>query len=291
MGRAFIDGPRIVADTQITIDAETLRGSSGDPEPYTRGVLKAVILHPMLCAAFAGTISTATDVLSDLGRRMAGGFDVEEVRRVLQRACRDDPGVEFMVATLAPESELFIVDDRGAQRGDVHASIGSSRAYSAYMKHFHTAGDLPRRSVRWREPLMPGLEQEAAARMLPAMVQVILDGGYPEVGGLPVLVAPTRRGFRYEPVAMRADAADGTPAASWGDASRGDFGYRLLVPSCAGVGAVGVYFPAAKLGVVYAPAELRDAPVFRDTTQDAFVEAVRDNLGIGLDAPPAGPDH
>jgi hypothetical protein len=85
----------------------------------------------------------------------------------------------------------------------------------------------------------------------------------PDVGGLPILVAPTRNGFRYEPAAMRADASDGTPAASWGSAAEGAFGYRLKVPKRSGVGVVGAFFPAAELGVVYAPGVVRNGIVFR----------------------------
>jgi len=289
VGRTFGDGPRLISDTQVTVDER--RSSSGPRsfEPYTQGVLKAVILHPALCVAFAGTISTGTQVLLELGRSVRQGFDQNEVQRLLQAACRRDPETAFMVAALAPTPELYVVDDEGARLGEVHAAIGTPGAYQDYLRRFHTANELQRESVRLREPLIDAVEQDAAARMLPAFMQVILDGARPEVGGLPILVAPSRRGFRYESVAMRADALDGSPAASWGSADGGAFGYRLKVPRRAGVGAVGAYFPAADLGVVYAPGFRRNGMVFRNVTEAAFEARVREELGVELDAPMAGP--
>jgi hypothetical protein len=71
--------------------------------------------------------------------------------------------------------------------------------------------------------------------------------------------------------------------ADWGSAAEGGFGYGLKVPSEAGVGAVGVYFPEGRVGVVYFPTRFRDAARWTDIGEDEFITAASEEFGLDLE--------
>ncbi|HVE68457.1 MAG TPA: hypothetical protein VNB64_07745 [Solirubrobacteraceae bacterium] len=281
VGRLFSDGPRLLADSKLTL-------ASTVANPYTGGALKAVILHPALCVAFAGGVMTAREAILGLNVSPGASFDTDEVCNELWRASRRASGVtDFLVATLAPERALIQIEGRGISRGHSATWIGDGLAYAEYARRLQTSGDIP--SDQAVRHLAPRRRAELAEwnRMFPAFVQVIDDGRFETVEGLPVSVAPTSNGFRYESSAfLAADheqtvrPEDGWVDADWGTAAHGAFGYAVKTPDDPGIGAIGAYFPHIRLGVLYYPARFLQPIIWREVRDDEFSEAVEHEFGI-----------
>jgi hypothetical protein len=250
--------------------------------------LKSVIVHRGLCIALAGGVISGQDAIRDVANAVEHDFSLDEVVHYLEKVATRS-GNDFIVAALFPAPTLIRVEPTGTTPGVSSAWIGSRPAFAAYQSYYGSADQLPRRSKRWRTPLISAEEQDAVARMAPSMMQVIEDQDFPEVGGLPIFVAPTRRGFCYESVAMLAadheqviNPEDGWVDADWGTAAQGSFGYALKVPDEAGVGAIGAYFPHGRLGVLYYPGRYEQAIAWREVGDQEFCDAVEDEFGISF---------
>ncbi len=63
----------------------------------------------------------------------------------------------------------------------------------------------------------------------------------------------------------------------------GSYNYSVLVPTSAGVGAIAVYIREASLGALFFPANSWRAILFKDSTIDAFISAVREQFGVAVD--------
>jgi hypothetical protein len=274
VARTFADAPRLVCDSQLT-----------DPlkrrlNPYDSGALKLVILHRGLCIGFDGGAITGREAVLQAGRSIASGFDLTEVRRLLVRASRRHPN-GYLVASLSPSPVLVRIRD-GKDEGEVQGAwLGDQPAFSAFQGYFETAGSLPHEIQHNYQGHLDLDERSAASRMLPAMMRVIEDRNYPGVGGLPICVAPTSRGFRYESVAMLAadheqtiEAEQGWVDADWGTAAEGGFGYAIKTPGRAGIGAVGAYFPHGRLGVLFYPGRFLDPLLFPGLSDYEFCRSV-----------------
>jgi hypothetical protein len=55
------------------------------------------------------------------------------------------------------------------------------------------------------------------------------------------------------------------------------------VPTSAGVGAVAVYIREASLGALFFPAKSWRAILFKDSSIDVFIGAVREQFGVAVD--------
>jgi len=281
VARQFADAPRLVADTQLT----DRLGKRLNPF-YDRGALKLVILHRGLCVGFEGGEVTGRDAILDIGREVAAGFDLSEVRRRLTRASRESSN-GFLVASLSPSSSLVRIRD-GVDEGEAHAGwLGDQPAFDAYQSYFATAESLPHEIQHSYQSHLDAIERSRASRMLPAMMQVIEDQRFGGVGGLPICVAPTSRGFRYESVAMLAADHDqtihpeeGWVDADWGTAAEGGFGYAVKVPGIAGIGAVGAYFPHGRLAVLHYPGRFFEPITFADVSEAEFCTTVEGVFGF-----------
>ena len=193
----------------------------------------------------------------------------------------------FIIASLSPAVSLVRIRD-GVDEGELDGAwLGSRPAFSAYQGYFEKAGALPHEIQGDYQSHLSTDERSAASRMLPAMMQVIEDGRFGEVGGLPICVAPTARGFRYESVAMLAADHDqviepeqGWVDADWGTAAEGGFGYAIKTPDRAGVGAVGAYLPHGRFGILYYPGHSLEGVPFPNVTDSQFCRAVEKRFGF-----------
>lgn len=282
VARRFADAPRLVGDSQLT-----------DPygrrlNPYDGGALKLIILHRGLCVGFDGGVISGRQAILAAGKTAIANFDLTEVRRILTRASRGGSN-GFMVAALSPGPSLVRIRN-GIDEGEVWGAwLGDQPAFGAYQEYFDSAGSLPHEIQHPYQPHLSPDERDAAAHMLPAMMQVVDDRRFSAVGGMPICVAPTARGFRYEPVAMLAadkeqtiKPEEGWVDADWGSAADGGFGFAVKVPDIAGVGAVGAYFPHGRLGVLYYPARFEKAIPFFDVSDAEFCHAVEAQFGFAF---------
>ena len=76
--------------------------------------------------------------------------------------------------------------------------------------------------------------------------------------------------------------ASGGPLMSTG---RGSFTVSFLAPEDPGIGAIGIYFPEGRLGILYGPliTERPDRPDrFHPVTVDGFADGVKARYGVSL---------
>jgi hypothetical protein len=277
------DGPHLVCDSQLT-DVSGERSN-----PYSAGALKLVILHRGLCVGFAGGHHTARTAILGLAEQIGGGFDLAEAIRVLTRASRRAE-VAFLLAALSPTPALIRIRGGEIEEGLAGSWVGEAAAFDSFQRRLAAAGSLRHELQRDHRSHLPPAERDLAARLLPALMQVIEDAGFPGIGGMPICVAPSALGFRYESVAMLANDRDrpedegaNWPELDWGTAAEGRFGYAVKVPGVAGIGAIGAYFPHGRLGVLYHPGD-RERPYFYCGVDDAgFGAAVLEDFGFAFD--------
>src|SRR4051794_32986743 len=88
---------------EIAIACDTLLQKEHDKRSgfYAMG-LKAIVLHPALCVAFAGGAEDGTREIVSLGIDAQTGFDVEDVSARLLAAHRSRPTTDYIVAALSP---------------------------------------------------------------------------------------------------------------------------------------------------------------------------------------------
>ena len=281
VAQLFSDGPRLLADSQLTFPG-------GPTNPYTSGAVKAVILHPALCVAFSGGALTGSQAIVDLHISPTSSFDVDEVCKQLHDEARHGDGDnDFIVATLAPDKSLTRIDASGISRGRDYTWIGHPPAHAAYNEHLDNIHAIPSDE---QIKLLPADRREELGvwnRIFPALNKVLEDDRYPLVAGFPTGIAPTSTGFRYESSALLAasheqvvEAEDAWVDADWGSAADGSFGYAVKTPDVAGIGALGMYFPDGRIGVLYWPCRFVNSIVFDDVSDAEFTTHVEQGLGV-----------
>jgi hypothetical protein len=283
VARNLADGPHLVCDSQLT-DPWGRR-----PNPYSSGALKLVILHRGLCVGFDGGDYTARRAILEIAAGLGTGFDLDEVRRILAKASRGGTN-GFILAALAPATVLMQIRDGTVEAPLSGAWLGEQPAFDAFQRRLAAAGSLRHELQHDLRSHLAPAERDVAARILPAMMQLIEDGRFPGVGGMPICVAPSRVGFRYESVAMLGtdpeeaqEGGEDWPEPAWGTASDGRFGYAVRVPGVAGVGAIGAYFPHGRLGVLYHPGRRERPLIYRDVGDADFCAAVEEEFGFSFD--------
>src|ERR1700694_1115944 len=118
---------RIVSDLRVTRPGDIRRG-------FMSGALKAIIVAPALCVAYAGAVGVA---LAGVRRAASRADDSNFVLGTLQE-CK---GADFIVAT--PHSLCAIKE--GMVRRDLdNAWVGDEDAFSVYQSGYHGQKD-----TRW----------------------------------------------------------------------------------------------------------------------------------------------
>jgi hypothetical protein len=283
VARMLADGPHLVCDSQLT-DAAGERLN-----PYSSGALKLVICGRSLCIGFDGGEYTARRAILEIAAGLRSGFDLAEVRRSLVLASRGGTS-GFIVAALSPGRALIRIRG-GHDEGEIPAAwLGEQPAFDSFQRRLAAAGSLRHELQHGHHSHLTSAEREIASRLLPALMGVIEDACFPGVGGMPICVVPSSRGFRYESVAMLAtdpyqpeDEGEDSPEPDWGTAAEGRFGYAIKVPGVAGIGAIGAYFPHDCLGVLYHPG-VRERPyLYRGVDDSGFGAAVLKDFGFAFD--------
>jgi hypothetical protein len=302
-------GVRLCSDMRVTD-----RGAARPPS-YLNAVLKAVILHPQLCVAFAGSVPLALQAIRRLDVPRDSDADVARVAEVLLNSHRQEAGmIDFLIAGLQPTT-LSRVWKGGVER-DLHAAwIGDHDAFSVFQAAYVGGGAIPRRFAEgFPDGLVPTTQVEAittagadmearwaatlprdefedfrvASRSMAAM-HAVVESSLKEVGEAAIFVAPRppndpngyfaylEASFAYNP---RGLSEPGSASAEQGGES-----FAILTPSEPGFGAIGIYIVEARLGLLYYPAESADplAPqTFAGHSVGEFRDAVHQQHGFEI---------
>lgn len=84
------------------------------------------------------------------------------------------------------------------------------------------------------------------------------------------------------------ESSEGWVPADWGTVAGGGFDYVILVPVEAGIGAIGLYFPHAGLGLYYAPLDQDEPWPYPRVSREDCLAGVRRDHGCCSAARPSG---
>jgi len=288
VARRLSSGVRMLGDLRATKSDEVSRG-------YPIAVLKTVALSRDLAVAYAGNLEHAMDVVR--GFVSSGDGRAETLLDAVEESCeRADGDVAYLVATA---NMLWrVTAARGVERNLATAHIGTPEPFEIYQRGYHEAVVTPPLVAPGISPdrglPVTGADYEATVRMMHGVFRLEQEAPA-DVGEAFIMLSGGRRGFRYEQQAMLVadheqvvESSEGWALADWGTVAEGGFGYAVLVPVEAGIGAIGLYFPHASLGLYYAPLE-RDEPwPYPRVSREDFLAGVRRDHGVVLDGPAFG---
>jgi hypothetical protein len=242
---------RVISDIRVTRFGDDVRNG------YASGALKAIIISPNLCIAYAGVIRVA---LSAIRYAASRSEDFEFVANTLSATNE----VEFILAT---RGEICCIKNGQLSRGLENAWIGDKDAFAVFQRNYHA----PCEPSRIEEFLESGeaADLRVATRMTTGMRAAIQDSTVHSVGVDDITVVVRPGGFAYKekselrasplPAILPAGFAGGVIPADFGSAKRGAFSYSVMTPRDAGIGAVAFYFYEGKFGLLYVPL-LDDCP-------------------------------
>jgi hypothetical protein len=285
---------------------------------YTSAVLKAVIVDPQICLAYAGRVAPAISAI----RRVAIAapiVDADEIAQMLLAAHQRANGqTEFLLTTLNPV-RLTRIADNSVERDLPSAWLGDFEAFQLFQESYvggkvilepnqaDEMGDEERAGFaeriaaaraeslkRW-EKVLPADEYEefvVASKQTEAM-RAVINSGLTTVGESSIFAVPrppldANAKFAYTELSRASTGRQrptrpGLNPLQAGSAAHGDFSYAILTPSRAGIGAVGIYFLEGRLGLLYAPLK-RDGPrKYTDVSVAQFKKAVKEEYGIPLE--------
>ena len=136
VGRITPLGVRVAADMRVTDRHAVDRG-------YVHAALKAVVLTPTLCVAYAGNVAFALHAIHEIASEGLG-FDAAGARLV--DANRRSGGVsDFLVAGLRPARLIEIKEGRA--RPCSAGWIGDAGAFGDYQAEYHRDQHIPPREM------------------------------------------------------------------------------------------------------------------------------------------------
>jgi hypothetical protein len=289
---------RVIADMRLRDHWNIKRG-------YPHAVLKNIILDRELLVAYAGNVDLAVDAIRG-HRHQRGDTLLTGLLGAAEHGGEGKNGVEFLVADVG--RGLFRIRHTGVEPAINATWIGDLFAFEFYQQIYH---GMPKPQVLTLEtengpppePYPDTPDTEAFLRMSGAIGQIEFVRAIPGAPSIPALDSvgeafvsafSSPDGFHYEQQATISTSHEQViESPEWttldgGSAANGGFGYTQLSPSQPGIGLVGLYFPHARLGLIYHPL-VYDGPAFyRDISHDEFVRAVEEDHAVAIDGPRFG---
>jgi hypothetical protein len=276
-------GVRLAADLRVT-DPNAARVPG-----YLDGALKAIVVHPRVCIAFAGgPVNAALDAIRGLQSEPQLVPDLERIgTRLLEAHRRARGAIDFLVAGFAP-TELARIQDDVITWDLPTAWLGDYKAFERFQEKYLeedpvAAGFRDVLSEKEYQDFVVGSRSTAAMR-------AVVDSEIPTVGEAAVFVVPRPpadpTAFSYLELSSartgmpRAPLPGVTPLQA-GSAAHGDFSVAILTPE-PGVGALGIYFLEGRLGLLYHPLKYDEPERFHAVSVEGFKDEVRCRHGIVL---------
>jgi hypothetical protein len=292
-------GVRLAGDMRITDPNATRSG-------FFEAQLKVILLRPTLCVAYAGNVGAALNAIREVASQALDPAAAE--RRLFEAHLDSQPKVDFIVASLKP-SRLLVIKNNEAS--EMRAGwLGDAGAFADYQRIYHDPANIqPPRELYDSEDRYRDLE--IASRLAAGIQAVVFGVGYHTEGGEPVVRIPeggkhpgvgetvitaqpliahddlfgysTMSRMIAPPFAEAPPGHSGVYDPGFGSAERGSFSYAVMTPVQPGVGAVGIYFPEGRVGLLYAPLIHDEPERYTRVSQDQFAELLRLRHGISLE--------
>jgi hypothetical protein len=131
IGKIDETGVRLIADWRLTWADQRIPN-------YLNGTLKAWILHPALCIAYASDDHIRAErAIRSIGITWHGYVDLDLVLDRLQQ--ESSAGSEFLLASETKGPSLSLIRSGGAHRQEASARIGDKAAYTLYLRLLPTS--------------------------------------------------------------------------------------------------------------------------------------------------------
>jgi hypothetical protein len=271
---------------RIQEDAVAVAGDlrATDPHGIRRGypyaVLKTVLLSPYSTIAFAGDIDAGLQVVRAVAEGADSGHDLL-LEVLVSSVGLSHRLVELLLVSSHP-ARITRVLGSDIQDNLANAWIGDADAFSAFQRYYHGTGTpLP-----WPEGYQA--RHEVVGRLARALGELVAAGDVPSVGEAAIAIGTDAESqLIYMPsvavhMAPQVIPPDLDTLLRFGSAAQGGHAYSVLTPTGPGIGAVGLHFYQARLGLLYYPVRATDAFVYRDMSHDEFRRAVMRDFGIEI---------
>jgi hypothetical protein len=266
----------IVSDLRVTDPDEIRRG-------YPYGVLKAIVLAPDLCVAFAGSVDEALDAVTSLPIPASSEAFPEIAEALAARTRRGRRSAEYLVASSNPPRLARIRD--GIVEQSRSTWIGDLAAFNEYQRIFLDPA-RPRPTLPAGQLQPPELAVVGSMSM--AMGELVRSEAVPSVGESAILLRTTEASvFQYQTLAMVQASPQSIPSGvrttmRFGSAAEGGFAFSMLTPTEPGAAVIGIYFAQGRVGLLYQPLASRYPVSYAPVSHDEFRTIVRENHGVDI---------
>lgn len=118
---------------RVASDMRVIDPNAANPPGFLGATLKAILLRPTLCIAYAGNVGAAIGAIREVASADLSTEDA--VRRLLDTHQQSEPKAEFLVATLRPPALVAVKDDLAQSSSS--AWLGDRDAFEEYQEHYH----------------------------------------------------------------------------------------------------------------------------------------------------------
>ncbi len=292
----------LVSDTKVGDPTSSRPGHS-----LLKGSLKAVLINPELCIAYAGSVEPALSAIRAVHRSHGQAVPREGIiALLLQTNESSKDNTHFIAAFAGTAPSLWRIRNGAIETDILDAWIGDSEGFEAYQVEFARQRDDPfsmaatarlaslEEEIRAANPVFPIgtlATGELVAQMERALEALINNHMIQSVGDFVIRTSSRSAsggGFRYF---SRNAGYDFHPVTNTNmptslirpkGAEGGGYNYTLLVPERPGIGAIAVYFLQIGLGSLFYPLRSDAAVLYREVDCAEFIRRVGKDYGFEL---------
>jgi hypothetical protein len=270
--------------TGVTIHADTqISHGLGGPNNLVPGRLKALVLRPDFCVAYAGPADLALKYIRQIAPQLTESVSTPDIAAMFLEAHNSaGRAVDFLLAHRR-SATLQKISHGALSEGTNRFWIGSAEAASAIDRLESNAPALPAQIPdMYRRTIVTGQ----------AFSSLVNANAVDSVGGLPLTVRTFGTGFQYSCEAAAFCAPQtfpgpGTWTVKFGTVQQGGYTYSILAPTDVHVPLLAVYFVQGRLGYVYAPLQFDDAIPYEGVSHEGLVLRIRADFDVAVAGPKA----
>ena len=266
VAKKFGDKIFIVSDTRLDNPQNLNRVELDVPEAY--GLIKSLIINPIVCISYAGDFHAAKEALS-VCRSL--NYRVHEITKYLLTINKKyEHKVDFIVAVSATPYLLFKIKNGEIEKTDL-AWIGDIPGFSEFQKHYHS-GDK-------------GTDRKDPQKDMEEAMTTVIESQVLGVNGFLISVSNESGQFFYKNYVKtyfppRTITGNGFHLIGYGTAQEG--GYTIHILQSEKTDVLAVHIPQSRMGIIYRLQEnaMLDPLLFLDVDEFEFIEVTNAQYGI-----------
>jgi hypothetical protein len=270
VGRITQESIRVDSDSKIT-DANI----APNRNYIFSGLLKTIILNPLISVSYAGGVETAQTAIEQLYQLEKN--DINTVKNLLLDIhIRSNCETDFLIASLENQPLLYKISKKELDVSNTFQWIGDIEGFNLFQKEFFT-------NLKSQEP------KHVFSTHSNAFNKVIESANVESVGGFHITVHRSEYGLEY---LFKMNLVMGQPQTQtlkkgynhipWGNAETGTFSSSYLKSENPMKPAIGIHFPIGNFGTLYYPKKSRNIIFYEKVNGFEFAEKVKNDFGIKL---------